>query len=303
LINRMIKGNLTDDHAARLSELYAQDRNPCEASIAKFVAGPSAALIGQAGVSGNWSKVRSSMDKISGKLLASPATRSDSSITSLFRKARRWLRPQNGFHVVFLGPDGVGKSTVIETFQRDIEQAFLESQYLTFAPSLIPAKLAPKKSVPHELPPRSFPASLIKAAWWLICYTLGYLASVHRVKARGGLVVNHRYLLDAIVDQKRYRYSGPVSLLRGIWKVSPKPDLVLLLDAPPEVIRARKSELPIEEIARQREAYRSVVTAQKMGRLIDASQPLKKVIADAEALVVDRLAERAQRQLKLRGGM
>ena len=36
-----------------------------------------------------------------------------------------------------------------------------------------------------------------------------------------GLVVNHRYLIDAIVDQKRYRYSGPVWLLKMIWAVAP----------------------------------------------------------------------------------
>ena len=60
------------------------------------------------------------------------------------------------------------------------------------------------------------------------------------------MVVNHRYLLDAIIDRRRYRYSGPRWLLRFIWRIVPKPDLVLLLDAPPEVIASRKSELPLE---------------------------------------------------------
>jgi hypothetical protein len=67
------------------------------------------------------------------------------------------------------------------------------------------------------------------------------------------------------------------------------------------VIAARKSELPIQEIARQRDAYRAVVTPLAYGRVIDASQPLAKVIADAEQVALQFLADRVAKQMKLGG--
>ena len=105
------------------------------------------------------------------------------------------------------------------------------------------------------------------------------------------MVVNHRYLVDAIVDQKRYRYSGPVWLLRMIWAIAPKPDIVFLLDAAPEVIQKRKQEVPFAETAAQVQAYRSAIGNLPMGKIIDASLPKQQVAAEVEWIVLDRLAD------------
>ncbi len=56
-------------------------------------------------------------------------------------------------------------------------------------------------------------------------------------------MLNDRHFLDILVDQRRYRYGGPLWLLRLIRRLIPKPDLVNLLDAPPKVLQARKQEL------------------------------------------------------------
>jgi thymidylate kinase len=152
--------------------------------------------------------------------------------------------------------------------------------------------MQPKKSLPHELPPRGMTASLLKAAWWLVCYTLGYLFTVQSIRGRGGVVLCHRYLLDVMVDQKRYRYSGPQWVLKFIWHVAPKPDLVILLDAPAEVIQLRKQEVPLEETNRQRQAYRALVAPMPNGQVVDASQPLEDVIADVNQVLVKFLNER-----------
>jgi len=219
-------------------------------------------------------------------------------MNNIARRARRFIRPRFGMHVVFLGPDGVGKSTVIESVQNEIEPAFLRTGYQTFAPSLIPTKLQPTKNLPHELPPRSLPASLLKAGWWFICYTIGYVATVQMVRGRAGIVLCHRYLVDAIVDPKRYRYSGPKWLLKAIWRLVPQPDLIILLDAPPEVIQKRKQEVPFEETARQREGYRELVAHLDNSVVVDASQPLEKTVADVNDAIVSflrrRMADRFQ---------
>ena len=223
-------------------------------------------------------------------------------LASFVNRVQRYLKPPCGFHVVFLGPDGVGKSTVIEGVKDDLADAFLRTDYYTFAPSLIPQRLQTgvKKKTPHALlPPRSYPASLVKAAWWSVCYTAGYLVSIQPAKARSSFVMNHRYLLDAIVDRRRYRYSGPVWLLKLIWKVAPKPHLVILLDADPQIIWARKKEVALEETIKQRDGYRAVVEPLKFSRLVVASQPVEQVRSEVDRIILDHLAARVNKRFGL----
>lgn len=291
LANRIAKQNLLTKHQEGLARLYQENPWACDQRLVRCFDRESAKRISNAAEQGDWSDVNRSLPQLREKLVKS--LRQSKRATRWAGKLARWIKPRNGFHVVFLGPDGVGKSTVIEAFQKDLDGVFLHQTYLTFAPSLLPARMAPAKpGGPHSLPPRSWPASLIKAGWWSICYTLGYLVSVRPTLARGGMVVNHRYLIDAMVDRRRYRYSGPTWLLKWIWGMVPKPDLIILLDAPPEVIAARKSELPLERIVELREGYRSVVGKLANSHVIDASQPLTKVVHDVESVVIHHLAER-----------
>ena len=90
--------------------------------------------------------------------------------------------------------------------------------------------------------------------------------TVRPAKARASFVMNHRYLLDAIVDPKRYRYSGPAWLLRLIWTISPKPDLIVLLDADPRIIWERKKEVALEETIRQRDGYRKLIEPMRIAQ-------------------------------------
>ena len=304
LANRITKRNLRDDHARRLSELVEEDSSGCEANLSRFFGAESAARIMDATRRDEWEWVRTNVDRLRDELLGGRrAKRAAQGPANLIRRLKRWLKPTCGLHVVFLGPDGVGKSSVIEAVTRDLSPIFLHTKYLTFAPGILPSRFeTPKPDGPHSLPPRSYVASLVKAAWWAVCYTLGYYASIRPTVARAGWVVNHRYLPDAIVDRARYRYSGPVWPMRALWKIAPKPDLLFLLDAPAEVIQARKKEVAPEETRRQREAYRAVVRDLPFARVIDASQPLDAVVAQVEQTIVGFLGERTSRQL-LKGGM
>jgi thymidylate kinase len=79
----------------------------------------------------------------------------------------------------------------------------------------------------------------------------------------------------------------------------PRPHLVILLDAPPEVIQARKQEVSPEETARQREAYLKLVEEMPNGRVVDASKPLGNVIAEVEGIILDYMAARTARSLSI----
>jgi hypothetical protein len=135
----------------------------------------------------------------------------------------------------------------------------------------------------------------VRAAYWFVYYTFGYVIR-HLALARSTLMLNDRHFVDILVDPKRYRYGGPLWLLRLIWRVIPKPDLIVLLDAPPEVLQARKQEVSFAETVRQRRAYLSLVRGMGNGHVVDATQSLDHVTRDVSDIILRHLATRVARR-------
>jgi thymidylate kinase len=71
----------------------------------------------------------------------------------------------------------------------------------------------------------------------------------------------------------------------------PQPRLWVLLDAPAEILQARKQEVTPDESARQRQAYLSLVRKQQNYVIVDASQPLGQVITDVEHAITAVMVE------------
>jgi thymidylate kinase len=84
-----------------------------------------------------------------------------------------------------------------------------------------------------------------------------------------------------------------------IWRLVPKPDLVILLDAAPEVLQARKRELPLDEMVRQRAAYLSLLRTMTYGHVVDVDRPLKLVVADVNDIILRHLNTRIARWIEL----
>lgn len=67
--------------------------------------------------------------------------------------------------------------------------------------------------------------------------------------------------------------------------VSPDPDLVLFLDAPPEVLFERKGEGTLESLARKRAAYIRYGNMTPGFVRLDAARPIQEVVAEAATLI------------------
>jgi thymidylate kinase len=308
LIEKIVKTCLTPVHEAALSAAFARDPDACAAEIARFWSPANASLIASAARGNNWEVVRRALSELRtelrrGAFARRPVWTVKYKLSKGLRKVVEFLRPSSGLHVVMLGPDGVGKSTVVEVLERDLAAAFCGIKYNTFAPQLLPRKPATPGGQPHGLPPRSWPASVVKGLWWVIYYSLGYHYTIRPTVGRGGLALNHRYCVDALVDCRRYRYAGPQRLLRLAWRLARKPDLVFLLDAPPEVVQARKKEVAFEETVRQREAYKKLVTAMTNGHVIDSTQAVADVVGDVERVIFNYMAGRTARRLGVPAGV
>lgn len=216
-------------------------------------------------------------------------------LAAIGARAGRLARP-DGLTVAMLGPDGAGKSSVIERLEGDDMQIFSRIECRGFAPRIFDT-LRPRigrVEEPHALAPRSPLASCARALWWLVYY-LSAGIETRFARAQGRLILYDRHFVDILVDRRRYRYGGPGFVLRLVWLIVPKPDLVVLLDAPAEVLQSRKQEVPFEVTKRQRDAYRALVESLPQGRIVDASEAFDAVVEGVRRVVLEELVARERK--------
>ena len=110
------------------------------------------------------------------------------------------------------------------------------------------------------------------------------------------MVIFDRYFDDLLIDAKRYRYGRPLWVARVLRSFMPKPDLVLVLDAPDNVVFSRKQEVAPEEVRRQRRLYSEYKKESSKSRLIDASASSEQVTLESARAILEFMSQRSQRQ-------
>jgi len=207
------------------------------------------------------------------------------------RRMSCYLRT-TGFFIVLLGPDGVGKSSLIEQLTRAVEPAFPKQRVFHFRPMLLwSRKGTGPVTDPHGKPPRPGWQSAAKVCSLLLDYCFGYWLLVRPVLLRSGLVVFDRYFYDFRVDTKRYRYGGPRWLVRLLSHFVPTPDLILILSAPAKVIFSRKREVPLGELRLLCDAYQQITGELSNAVPINMNQNLNQATIDASRAIMEHLAQ------------
>lgn len=185
--------------------------------------------------------------------------------------------------VSFLGCDGSGKSAVIASLTTNLGSSgkkVSRGHWRPFPFSSASTEGTPTVADdPHGKEPRGALSSVMKLGWLWLNWWLGWWKSL-RKDSRDGFVLFDRFHGDLLVDPRRYRYGGPMWVARLACRLMPRPDLVLFLDADPEVLLSRKREVPREALVRSREAYLRLAESQPWIRVIDASRPLETVVAE-----------------------
>lgn len=203
--------------------------------------------------------------------------------------------------VALFGPDGAGKSAVLKGLEPRLKHCSKIIQIRHLRPRLPGIERPTGDSGPvldpHGKPAKSSVKSHLQLIVWLAAYWWDRLM---RRKRNATLQIYDRYFHDVLVDPKRYRYGGSKTFARLLSKLVPRFDLVVFLDAPPEVLQSRKREVPPEETARQRQAYLDLARTLPNAHVVDASRPLSEVVAEVEKIVLKYMAERTARRLGLR---
>ena len=219
------------------------------------------------------------------------------------RCVRRWFEPA-GVIVAILGPDGAGKSTVVrglvETFDHSLKVGFWGRKRLFhWRPQVFAlAKTAGPVTNPHGKSPRGSVFSMAFLSIAFLDHWIGYILVTRPLVAKAHLVIFDRYFHDVLVDPRRYRYGGPTWFAALLSRMAPEPDLVILLDAPEELILARKAELPPVEIQRQRRAYQGVHFKSAQKAVVRTDAGAGPTLCASLEIITDFMSQRFSERIK-----
>lgn len=172
-------------------------------------------------------------------------------------RVKSYLWSPAGFSIGFTGPDGSGKTTVIELLIECLGDVFRRAHvYYHFRPALfgnlgeVAYSTGMKKYVdrdynnPHRGGKTGIFSSLVRLFYYSIDYILGYWVKVRSVVRITRIVIFDRYYTDIVCDSRRSRIYLNPKFLYGFGKLFiPSLDYNILLTASSDTILSRKREL------------------------------------------------------------
>jgi glycosyltransferase involved in cell wall biosynthesis/thymidylate kinase len=192
-----------------------------------------------------------------------------------WERAAAFLRP-NGLMLAVSGPDGAGKSALIEALSRMARRKVCSGVNIFHTrPFLIPpAALSRDRS--DQIRNRERKATTI-TSWLrltiaLADYSLGYWARIRPRLARGNLVIFDRYYSDYRVEPRIRGIQLKEGIMRRAGRLVPRPSLQITLLAAPETIVARKHELDLAQAGEQIRLYGSIASECPGGLIFDTDQ-------------------------------
>jgi thymidylate kinase len=300
LAKKILKGAVRPVQAERLSVLAREvGRDAAERVAANLVGEATKARVVDACLNNALNKEIATFRRRLGRTTwkRDPLNRFRYWATEGARLYARMLKP-TGLFVAVLGPDGVGKSSLLPHLARRIGVCFRQQKTFQWRSHLL---WHGKSEVAEKMPERPI-YSPIRSVFHLVAcaldFSLGYWLLAHPALVQSGLVLFDCHFDDLLIEPKRYGYEGPMWLPRLLRYVIPKPDVLLILDAPADAVQEHKVGLERDDIARQRRAHRDLAYRSKSACIIDATGTPDAVAERAVRTLSDYLTARLSRNYR-----
>lgn len=276
----------TDEHSERLRVLANPEPNgPIRAALGSERLALAAVEAARRGDAAAMLTLRPALQAALGRPAAATRLR-----RILLRAADPVLKAvgRNGVSVAIIGPDGAGKSTLVRSL-----------------PGRFPLKVrthyvglygARGRSLRDTGIPGVALASQVALAW------AAYAAAALQ-RRRGRITVFDRYGYDALLETS----SSPAGIKRSVRRallgsLAPRPDLVLVMDAPATRLHQRRRDDGIAVVERRRTAYRRLarrLEPRVTTILVDTTASRPSVRRRATALIWQAVGERRTRRGRL----
>lgn len=297
------KGNFREARRARLFELWQQMAHDAAVSqrvreyVERFLAPALAwSSLAQALAEEDWQALIKRRSPVRRLLFRRNRMMSAGRFVSALLLRR--MRPvffalrRHGISVALLAPDGAGKSTLARELTRD---AYLRAKLIYMGTNVAASTVGlPTTRWLHEklkarngVRQRRHPGMLalkglafinrLVERWYRAGVAISQLL-------RGRVVVFDRYIYDSWLNKKA---TTPWKRLRQklFESICPTPDLVILLDAPGELLYERKREHTPAWLEQQRRGYLALRERVPQMKVVDATNPADEVRREVIALI------------------
>jgi thymidylate kinase len=223
------------------------------------------------------------------------------------------------FTVALVGPDGAGKTTVSLRVGRQLSQPVrymymgvsAESARQMLPTTRLVRAIRRRRGRPAArttLPPVAEQETPLRSSITTLRSLLRLVNMLAEESYRQLLIVRHlRHGRVVLLDRHFFfdYYATDVvrprtlaQKLHGLFldRIYPKPDLVIYLDAPPEMLLARKGEGTLESLAQMRQDYLGIRRVVPRFEVVDGTLPLEEVTREVAAHI-EAFAQTADRRV------